>query len=96
MTIFLKIPHFQMCQKRPCHRRKKKVFIPRQLVSTETRLCHMFFLWLGCLKAQWAKMVVAGLAWPLHTGRFGQFIFNLSISPSQKPRNLPKIKKWVR
>ena len=86
MTIFLKIPHFQMCQKRPCHRRKKKVFIPRQLVSTETRLCHMFFLWLGCLKAQWAKIVVAGLAWPLHTGIFGPFSFQFIYFPFTKPQ----------
>ena len=64
MTIFLQKSLIFKCVKKDLViERKKKVFIPRQLVSTETRLCHMF-LWFGMSKstplaAQWAKMVVS-------------------------------------
>ena len=69
-----------MCQKRPCHRRKKKFSFQGNL-SVRKHVYVICFCGLGCLKAQWAKMVVSGrLAWPLSVACQQMLVQNPSIS----------------
>ena len=87
MTIFLKIPHFQMCQKRPCHRRKKSFHSKATCQYGNTFMSYVLLV-VGMSKStvgenSGRRSSQASPHWEIWTIFFSIYF-------------LPKIKKWVR